>query len=93
MDAGTTREIFASPHHPYTRGLMAAIPRPSSRRQKMPAIPGSVPADPGSIVGCAFAPRCPFVFERCHGESPRLYELGTGHLSACFLSEAQEVTS
>jgi len=87
VETGPTRVIFKSPQHPYTRGLMRAIPRPESRGKRLEAIPGSVPSNPGAIIGCAFAPRCALAFDRCHVEAPPLVELGEDHRSACFLAE------
>jgi peptide/nickel transport system ATP-binding protein len=84
-EVGTTKDIFEDPQHPYTRGLMNAIPRPGSRGRKMAAIPGSVPSNPGAVKGCPFAPRCEFAFDRCSSETPALFELSSGHQSACFL--------
>ena len=83
-EVGTTQEIFANPQHPYTRGLMQAIPRPDSRGKPMRAIPGSVPSDPGALHGCPFAPRCELVLARCREEVPQLQELSAGHLVSCF---------
>jgi peptide/nickel transport system ATP-binding protein len=86
-EMGTTEEIFKNPQHPYTRGLMNAIPRPGSRGKKMSAIPGTVPSNPGALTGCPFAPRCEFAFERCSAERPALFQTSDGHQSACFLSD------
>ncbi|MGE5376820.1 MAG: ABC transporter ATP-binding protein, partial [Bacteroidota bacterium] len=74
-EIGTTQDIFRHPQHPYTRGLMNAIPRPGSRGKKMAAIPGTVPSNPGALTGCPFAPRCEFAFDRCSMERPALFEV------------------
>lgn len=84
-ESGSTRDIFGNPQHPYTRGLMNAIPRPGSRGRKMEAILGTVPSNPGEVVGCAFAPRCEYAFERCTLETPELFLVEGHHMSACFL--------
>ncbi len=83
-EVGTTREIFANPQHPYTRGLMQAIPRPDSRGKPMKTLSGSVPSNPGALRGCPFAPRCELVVDRCRVEVPPLQELSSGHLVSCF---------
>ena len=81
--------VYEKPHHPYSKGLLAAIPRPGSRGQRMAAIPGTVPSNPGDVIGCPFAPRCANVFDRCLKEKPPLISVGESHQSACFLpSEA-----
>ena len=86
-ESGSTRDIFNQPQHPYTCGLMNAIPHLGTRGRKMATIPGSVPTNPGAMTGCTFAPRCEFVMERCRLETPPLYPLGENHSSACFLAE------
>lgn len=84
-EIGSTQDIFNNPQHPYTRGLMNAIPKPGSRGKRMEAIPGTVPSNPGAVQGCPFAPRCEFAFERCQTKTPSLLQVSEGHQSACFL--------
>jgi len=84
-ETGKTKDIFENPQHPYTRGLMNAIPKQGSRGKKMEAIPGTVPSNPGGVKGCPFAERCEFVFDRCTKENPTLFKVSEGHQSACFL--------
>lgn len=80
-------ELFDRPLHPYTRGLMASIPR--GRRAGSPArrlaeIPGIVPSLREPIVGCAFAPRCGAATAQCRTEAPPLTEPVPGHIVACW---------
>lgn len=92
-EIGRTESIFNHPHHPYTKGLMAAVPRPGSRGEALTAIEGSVPANPGKVKGCGFASRCKFVMERCREERPILIQIGSTHQSACFLDHAVRAES
>jgi peptide/nickel transport system ATP-binding protein len=84
-------ELFERPMHPYTRGLMASIPR--RRRagaapvRRLTEIPGIVPSLKDPIAGCAFAPRCPLASDKCRAEPPPLRPGGTGHLVACWHAE------
>jgi peptide/nickel transport system ATP-binding protein len=90
IETGPTAEVFQAPQHPYTQGLLQAIPQAGSRGRKLTAIPGSVPADPGRLLGCAFASRCPSVLDRCRQERPRLTTaVMAGHESACFLEPVE----
>jgi len=82
--------LFDNPLHPYTRGLMRAIPRldvdaeEGGRRPRLQEIPGLVPMLTRAIVGCAFAARCPLATERCRAEPPPVVDVGSGHTVACW---------
>ena len=82
--------LFERPLHPYTRGLMAAIPRldvdaeTGGRRPRLQEIPGLVPRLTQPIPGCAFASRCSLATERCRAEAPPVVDAGGGHTVACW---------
>ena len=82
-------ELFDRPAHPYTRGLMASIPRfrSTTRKRRLAEIPGIVPSLREPIAGCAFAPRCTFAVARCRTEPPPLRPVGAGHVVACHEAE------
>jgi peptide/nickel transport system ATP-binding protein len=83
---GPTRQVFDSPQHPYTIGLMEAFPSIRGPRVPLTGIPGSPPNLATPPPGCRFAPRCPKVMTRCREESPELYHVN-GTLVRCFLHE------
>ncbi len=76
--------LFDRPLHPYTLGLMGAVPRGKGGAGRLADIPGTVPALWDLPAGCAFAPRCPRASERCRRERPDLRDHGAGHLVACW---------
>jgi peptide/nickel transport system ATP-binding protein len=85
---GPTRQVFDSPKHPYTIGLMEAFPSIRGPRVPLTGIPGSPPNLASPPPGCRFAPRCPKVMTRCRTEAPELYHV-SDTLVRCFL-QAEE---
>lgn len=91
VEEGPVKEIFESPQHPYTRGLIQSVPDMRYKKERLYSIPGNVPK-PGSIKkGCRFAARCEYAFERCLNENPQIYHTNDHHISRCFLAEEKEV--
>ncbi len=85
VEEAATRRLFAAPCHPYTRGLLAATPRPGRRREgelPLSEIPGMVPSVSEDLPGCRFAPRCALATEICGRAIPEPRALG-GTLVAC----------
>jgi len=90
VEEAPVEALFERPLHPYTRGLMAAIPRldidaeTGGRRPRLQEIPGLVPRLTQPIVGCAFASRCTLATDRCRAEAPPVVDAGSGHTVACW---------
>jgi oligopeptide/dipeptide ABC transporter ATP-binding protein len=85
VEYGKSQELYASPKHPYTQGLLNSIPNIKLDYQKLTAIPGSPPDLLNMPTGCPFSPRCPYVMEICKMRLPMLLALESGHLTRCFL--------
>jgi oligopeptide/dipeptide ABC transporter ATP-binding protein len=90
VEEAPVSRLFAAPHHPYTEGLLAAMPRVGAERERLAVIPGSVPAPTHWPSGCRFHDRCPFAWERCAAEPPPLYQIGERHVSRCHLADEPE---
>ncbi len=90
VERAVVTDLFSAPEHPYTVGLIGAIPRLAEKRTTLATIPGMVPALTGSFQGCRFAARCPFTDERCRAQAPPLVNVGAGHLSRCWKTPLAE---
>lgn len=84
VEEGTLNDIFSTPLHPYTRGLLQSIPRLTAKGGRLMAIPGQVPSPSHYPAGCRFQDRCPDAIGRCKGKMPPLVEFGNMHRAACF---------
>jgi peptide/nickel transport system ATP-binding protein len=92
VEEAPVAELYARPRHPYTKGLLASVPRLGSslqgdNRDRLAEIPGVVPKLSEEIPGCAFAPRCSYATARCTRETPLLQAKAQGHIVACFESD------
>ncbi len=87
VEDAETERLFSDPQHPYTRGLLAAVPSVDPARRGIAAqVLGDVPSPANPPPGCRFHTRCPEVFDRCRREAPEFYPVGAGG-SRCFLRE------
>ncbi len=95
MYAGEIVEIapraafFAHPAHPYSKKLFEAVPEAAGRNRRLAVIPGSVPALSQDFVGCRFADRCSFAWDRCRVEAPALIDIGNGQGVRCHLYDPE----
>jgi peptide/nickel transport system ATP-binding protein len=89
VEVGNRRDVIRTPRHPYTWGLLGAVPRVESKRTRLVTIPGTAVSPLDLPPGCAFAPRCAYRFEKCDVR-PELRG-DAGHLDACWLDDARKV--
>ena len=90
VEEARVETLFTAAHHPYTEGLLNAMPRVGRRQERLAVIPGNVPPPTAWPSGCRFRDRCPYAWDRCEREHPPLYQIGTGHVSRCHLAEEPE---
>jgi peptide/nickel transport system ATP-binding protein/oligopeptide transport system ATP-binding protein len=89
VEASDVATVFEQPHHPYSKGLLASIPRMGQRRARLEVIQGVVPNPLNLPSGCLFKRRCPYAMPVCDTPPP-LQEIGPGHVSRCWLTPAGE---
>ena len=90
VEEGTIEQIFAKPQHPYTIGLMNAVPNVDLDEFDIQPIPGTFPNITEDIGGCRFHPRCPYATERCRREVPEMLETEPGHFVYCHKIEEEQ---
>jgi peptide/nickel transport system ATP-binding protein len=95
VEEGPVRALLARSRHPYTRGLLGAVPKLGSSlsgepRRKLAEIPGTVPFMRGPAQACSFAPRCPLAVAQCRQALPPTITVGDGHVAACWRTDDVE---
>lgn len=86
VEYGPIDEVYGNPMHPYTKLLLASMPRLRGPTSKLVYIPGEPPDLVNPPPGCRFHPRCPYAFDLCRREEPRLAKVGEDHLARCWLT-------
>ena len=86
VEIAPAAELFRAPNHPYTKALLANVPRLETRKRQFAPIKGELPSPFAPPSGCHFHPRCPSAMARCRSERPALVEIAPGRFSACNLN-------
>ena len=84
VESAAVTALFENAYHPYTRGLLAALPKLTGDAQRLETIPGGIPDAKQMPPGCRFAPRCAFATDRCGAEMPELKTVVEGRQIRCF---------
>lgn len=87
VEQAPAAELFAEPKHPYTRGLLDAIPKITKERDPLKTIEGMMPNPTETIEGCSFSPRCPYAEERCRREAPPMKQVSDTRQVRCWRYE------
>ena len=93
VERATVGRLFSQPQHPYTVGLLGALPRLSGGQRRLIAIRGVVPTVGAAMAGCRFAPRCPFAASDCRTTSPQLVEQAAGHWTRCLRAPLERLVA
>ncbi|WP_088228687.1 ABC transporter ATP-binding protein [Desulfosporosinus sp. FKB] len=90
VEEAEVKELFNNPKHPYTKGLLASLPRLDGSQDRLESIPGQVPNPLNIPKGCRFAPRCAIKMDRCDQLKPELADLGHRHYCRCLLCQEED---
>jgi oligopeptide/dipeptide ABC transporter ATP-binding protein len=90
MESAETGDLLESPGHPYTQGLLAAVPKVGGRPERLVAIPGTVPDPRNMPTGCPFHPRCARAEGRCSRQKPPLMDAGKGRQVRCWFCAGEK---
>ncbi|MFK7995538.1 MAG: ABC transporter ATP-binding protein [Granulosicoccus sp.] len=92
VEQGPVRDVIRNPAHPYTRGLLNALPKLDDLDTPLMPIPGDIPSPLERPTGCVFHTRCPMAEDRCRQSVPGYQTFGTDHKAACFVTAEQRAT-
>ncbi|MDP2136130.1 MAG: ABC transporter ATP-binding protein [Sulfuritalea sp.] len=84
VESGSAAEVLRAPRHPYTKALLAAVPRVDGARSEVPKLAGDMPSPANPPSGCHFHPRCPLADDECRGSYPGETRHGETHVVRCF---------
>ena len=84
IESGAVRDIFDAPSHPYTKALIASVPKMEEKVDRLPSIEGHPPLLSDLPVGCRFEPRCPVAKDKCRQEYPVEFSIKDGHTADCW---------
>ena len=84
IESGAVRDIFDAPSHPYTKALIASVPKMEEKVDRLPSIEGHPPLLSDLPVGCRFEPRCPVAKDKCLQEYPVEFSIKDGHTADCW---------
>lgn len=83
QEIAEVHDLFHNTLHPYTKGLMKAMPKLGDKKERLYDIKGIVPHITAMPDGCRFAPRCPYATDKCHAQCPEMTDAGNGHMVRC----------
>ena len=87
VEQAPAKELFSDPKHPYTKGLLHAIPRITREREPLHTIEGAVPNPTERVEGCSFSPRCPYATDQCKKEAPPERQISPERSVRCWIYE------